>query len=152
MFLLGLSVSSVNSTGIGQPPPVGSLAIIVNANNSQKISFEQAKSIFLGCCDSWDDSREMITVVLQPKNSVASAIFNQRLFADHGARLTNQWLQHVVDGTVSAPITMREQPGVLAQVRAEKSAIGYVLIHDDFEQDLTGIRIVLLLAGDNARL
>ena len=147
VFLAGVLLLLLSSLAFAQDgrvlPPVGSVVIIVNSNNLEPLSQKEIKAIFLGRRTLWAHQEDSISVVLQPKETPASKIFNREFFSDEGRRLTRQWIKNVVIGAAPAPITLKEDNTVLTQVQENINAIGYVLIDPNMRLDvLENIRVV----------
>jgi len=127
-----------------QLPPPGSLAIVANKDNQERLSLATIKAIFLGQRTLWEKRNRAVTVILQPRSTAASRLFNQAFFADSGRRMSRQWIKNVVTGAAPAPETVKHSSDVLSAVRDNPEAIGYVRISaSPANQDFSGIRIVV---------
>lgn len=123
----------------------GGIAIVVHNSNHETIRPDEAKAIFLGERSTWGASGGGIKVVIQQKNATASRAFNRILFNDSGNRMSWQWVENVITGSVPAPLTLRSDEDVLDLIARDSSAIGYVSSGSLAGRTVTGVRVVLSL-------
>ncbi|MBI5141546.1 MAG: hypothetical protein HZA20_05050 [Nitrospirae bacterium] len=102
------------------------IAIVVHKSNTENITVDGIKEIFLGQRATWASSGAGIRVVLQPKNSSPNRAFNRLLFNDSGYKMSWQWVENIVTGLVPAPATLHNDEEVIDSISRDPAAIGYV--------------------------
>ncbi len=122
-MLVFACVLVITSTTVAE---AASYQVIVNSKNqSSSISKKDLSRIYLKRKSKWENGRS-VEVVDQKNNSQVHADFVQDVLGRDPDWVENHWQKMVFSGRSSAPTVKKSDVEVLAYVRANEGAFGYV--------------------------
>jgi ABC-type phosphate transport system substrate-binding protein len=123
-FLLLIGFASLSA--VPAPTPAQDFAVIVNASNPvSTLSKDEVAKLFLKKTVSWKSGESAAPVELPPtakaRESFAREVLNKSV-----AQVRSYWQQQIFSGKDVPPPEKPSEDDVLAYVRANPNAIGYV--------------------------
>jgi ABC-type phosphate transport system substrate-binding protein len=114
------------ASGLSLAAEQGSFKIIVNASNAaSSLSRAQISSMFLKRATTWNDGLAAAPVD-QLRDSLVRGIFTNRVHNKPVAAINAYWNQQIYSGRGAPPPEMASDAEVIAFVKAQPGAIGYV--------------------------
>ena len=114
--------------------------VIVNSSNRVgSMSASDVSRLFLKRRTGWDDGTKVQPVDLPTASSTREA-FSQRIHNKSTKAIYNYWQNMVFSGRASAPTEKRTDAEVIAFVRANSGAIGYI----SAGEDTSGVKVLEL--------
>jgi len=134
--LLGALLTSAIPTCLSQQ--AREFHVIVCASNPvPSMPARDVKMLFLKRRKHWDNGLEVMPVDLPVKSAVREA-FSQQVLGRSAKEVDSYWQAQVFSGRTSAPAERSTDEAVLAYVRSNPGAIGYV----SADSDLTGVKVL----------
>lgn len=117
--LLSLSTAAV-------PSPAQDFAVVVNASNPvSTLSKDEVAKLFLKKTVSWKSGQSAAPVEL-PASAKVRESFAREVLNKSVAQVRSYWQQQIFSGRDVPPVEKPTEDDVLAYVRANPNAIGYV--------------------------
>ena len=122
MLALAVAPATTPADAQAQAP----YAIVVSASNPiTSLSREQASKLFLKKTPTWADGREVVPVDL-PEGSAVREAFTKSVLHKSVSAVKSYWQQQIFSGRGVPPTERSTDSEVLAYVRSNPNAIGYV--------------------------
>jgi hypothetical protein len=132
---MAVAVSPTSTAGTSS-----GFAIVINAKNSTgELSTEALSRIFMKKTKSWGDGIPILPVDLGGSSKTRKA-FSVAVHGRSASAVKNNWQRQVFTGRGTPPPELQSEDDVVAYVRFNKGAIGYVSTNTA----LDGVRIVTL--------
>jgi ABC-type phosphate transport system substrate-binding protein len=129
-----LGVGAVSAVAVGED----SLKLVVNPSNPvSSVTRDQASRIFLKKSSTWDNGQRMMPVDLD-ESSPVRAKFSQIILGKDLAAVSSYWQRQIFSGGGTPPPTKGSDAEVLAYVRDNPGAVGYV----SATADTTGVKVI----------
>jgi len=105
-----------------------SFKVIINKSNSaSSLSAKEVSSIFLKKLKKWDDGTAIIPVDLNA-NSAVRVNFSKSVHKKSVGAIRSYWQQAIFSGAGTAPMEKGSDADVVAFVKSNPGAIGYVSV------------------------
>lgn len=115
--------------------------VVVNAANPvTSIKKDRANGIFLKRVTRWDDGAPVLPVNLEPSSSTREA-FTRAVHGKGVSAIESNWQQQIFAGKDAPPPQRSSEAEVLAFVRANPGAIGYVRAGAPLGDDVKAIPV-----------
>ena len=122
MLALAVAPATTPADAQAQAP----YAIVVSASNPiTSLSREQASKLFLKKTPTWADGREVVPVDL-PEGSAVREAFTKSVLHKSVSAVKSYWQQQIFSGRDIPPPEKQTENDVVAFVRSNPGAIGYV--------------------------
>ena len=117
-----------------------SIAVIVNASNTQEITEQHVKNIYADIVTQWDND-EKITVYNLHVDDESRETFSQKIFGESSQKLAQAESNRRITNTIRNPSKTKSARLVVKLVAKNKNAIGYVPL--SMASKMSNVRIVL---------
>lgn len=114
------------------------LAVIVHPDNSNTITEEQLKRIFLGKLKNFEDGSRALVFNQKAETSIR-VIFDEKVIKRTPSQMKAYWAKEVFSGKASAPIELASDAEVIDAVTSTPGAIGYI----DIKNLKSGLKVIL---------
>ncbi len=112
--------------------------VIVNASNDRgTVAKQELSNIFLKKKKTWDNGTPIVVVDQQEKSPVRE-VFTTIVHGKSVAAIKSYWQQQIFSGRDVPPVEKASDSDVMAFVRANPGAIGYV----DGDVAVTGVKVL----------
>ena len=116
--------------------------VIVNASNSATtLPKSEVAALFLKQVTSWPDGSPVV-VVDQPERSSARAAFSRAVLNRPARAISSYWQQQVFSGRDVPPTQRTSDAEVLAFVKSNPDAIGYVSRTTPLDASVRAVKII----------
>lgn len=123
---MALVVSFGGALALAEQPALPAFVIIVNAKNpARDLDRDFVSDVFLKKTTRWGDG-DTIRPVDLAANSAARASFSEKVLRRSVAAVRSYWQQRIFSGRDLPPPELASDEAVLAYVRGNRDAIGYV--------------------------
>jgi ABC-type phosphate transport system substrate-binding protein len=132
--MLALPAAAVAALAI-QPTPAraqeGSYVVVVNEGNPiASLTRQQLTDIFMKRLTEWPNGGGVVHPVDQPANSAVRDAFSRVVHGKPASAVASWWGQQMFSGRATPPPQRPHDRGVLAFIRGDASAIGYITAGD----------------------
>jgi ABC-type phosphate transport system substrate-binding protein len=115
--------------------------VIVNAANPvTSLKKDKANGIFLRRVSRWDDGRAVMPVNL-PRTASARESFSKAVHGRGVSAIESHWQQQIFAGKEAPPAEREDDAAVIAYVRANPGAIGYVSANANLGGDVKVVTV-----------
>jgi len=115
-----------------------SFNVIVNeANDAETISQSELADIFMKEKESWNDGSTIIAID-QKANSDIRRIFSAQILGESVGAIRSHWQQAAFSGSASAPVELSNEQQIIAFVKANPGAIGYI----SSTTEISGVKVL----------
>jgi ABC-type phosphate transport system substrate-binding protein len=122
----GLVLSALLAFGRAAPAPAQTVVVVVNAQNPvSSLSTNDVSNIFLRKTSRWEGGSEIQPVDL-PASSPVRERFSESVLGKAISAIQAYWQRQIFSGHGVPPVEKASEEDVLAYVRANTNAIGYV--------------------------
>ena len=121
-LLLAMALPGSRAAGA----PASGFKVIVNASNAEAVlSIQQLSQLFLKRDTRWGTGARVVPVDL-PVNSPVRQEFSRAIHGRSAAAVDSFWSKQIFSGAALPPVTLPSEAAVIAYVRENPGAIGYV--------------------------
>ena len=117
-----------------------SVAVIVNASNTQQLSEQQVKNIYADIVTQWDSGDKIAVYNLHVDDDTREN-FSQKIFGESARKLAQAESNRKITNTIKNPSRTKSARLVTKLVAKNPNAIGYVPL--SMAKQATNVRIVL---------
>ncbi len=135
-----LSLVSIQSAISGESVTSESVAIVVNASNTQQLSEQEVKNIYADIVTQWDNG-EKITVYNLHVDDESRETFSRKIFGESARKLAQAESNRKITNTIRNPSKTKSARLVLKLVSKNVNAIGYIPL--SMASKAANVRIVL---------
>lgn len=101
------------------------LAVIVHPDNSNTVTEEQLKRIFLGKLKNFEDGSRALVFNQKAETSIR-VMFDEKVIKRSPSQMKAYWAKEVFSGKASAPIELASDAEIVEAVKSAPGAIGYI--------------------------
>jgi ABC-type phosphate transport system substrate-binding protein len=112
------------ATALAAPALAGDLAVIVNADRTERLTRADVAQIYLRKRRFWGDGKRIVPVN-RDSGSAARESFDRKIFGDDAGELGVYWNRQYFQGVLPPP-TLASDEAVKRFVASEPLAIGYI--------------------------
>ena len=117
-----------------------SVAIIVNASNTQQLTAQQVKNIYADIVTQWDNGNNIAVLNLRVDKN-AREVFSQKIFGESAQKLAQAESNRKITNTIRNPSKTKTARLVLKIVSTNPNAIGYIPL--SMIKEASKVRILL---------
>ena len=132
-----LVIALLAALAAGSVQAAGFKVIVHSANSTTTLAKKDVSALFLKKKTKWDDGTP-VTAVDQTERSPARESFTASVHGKPVAAVKSYWQQQIFSGRDVPPVEKASDADVVAFVRNNRDAIGYV----SEETPLSGVRVV----------
>jgi len=111
--------------GAGQAQAQGYVVVVSASNSVSALKKDRVNAIFLKRVTRWDDGTAVVPVNLQPSSPTRES-FSRAVHGKSVSAIEANWQQQIFAGRDAPPTQRGSDAEVLAFIRANPGAIGYV--------------------------
>ena len=139
-----LAAAFVAGAALGAPRTAAAQGyqVIVNAANSAStLPKGEVAALFLKQVTTWPDGTPVVAVDLDGKSSIRNA-FSRAVLGRSASAVNSYWQQQVFNGKAVPPTQRSSEAEIVAFVRDNSSAIGYVAASTKLPKEVRALTIV----------
>ena len=125
LFTLGMLVAALAVYTAPASAQNGYVVVVNQANSTASMTADEVSRMFMKRATQWADGREVVPVD-QSDGSAARTRFSQEIHGKSVSAIKSYWQRQIFSGRAVPPAERTSDSEVLAFVRANPAAIGYV--------------------------